>query len=137
MSKCKKLSAIYFQRYTTVSNTDLYLSYNFWTPTYLKVSEKQILILLSANPYPQNCTSEVTPHKGLKLPKRFTNLPWNHYIEWPVFSDVDLHCESQGEKGRTCRKYKILIGSQAFISPFFTQAFDRGRGEVCEPFRWF
>ena len=29
---------------------------------------------------------------------------WNHYIEWPVISDVGLNCESQGEKGRRCRK---------------------------------
>ena len=35
-----------------------------------------------------------------------------HYIEWSDFSDVGLNCEYQGEKGRTCRKYKILIESQ-------------------------
>ena len=42
----------------------------------------------------------------------------NHYIEWPVFSDVGLNCESQGEKRRTCRKYKILIGSWVFFFLF-------------------
>ena len=35
----------------------------------------------------------------------------NYYIEWPVFPDISLNSESQGEKGRTCKKYKILIGS--------------------------
>jgi hypothetical protein len=32
-------------------------------------------------------------------------------VEWPVFPDNGLNCESQGEKGRTCKNYKILIGS--------------------------
>ena len=42
----------------------------------------------------------------------------NHYIEWPVLSDIILNCESQGEKGRTCKKYKILIGSCVFFFHF-------------------
>ena len=55
--------------------------------------------------------SPKTATQRAKIIKRFTNLPWSHYIEWPVFSDIGLNCESQGEKGRTCRKYKILIES--------------------------
>ena len=46
-----------------------------------------------------------------KITKKVHKPPRNHYIEWPVFSDIGLNCESQGEKGRTCKKYKILIGS--------------------------
>ena len=42
----------------------------------------------------------------------------NHYIEWPVLSDIILNCESQGEKGRTYKKYKILIGSCVFFFHF-------------------
>ena len=70
--------------------------------------------------------SRQAAHKGLKSPKRFTNLPWNHYIEWPVFSDVDLHWESQDEKGRTCRKYKILIGSWLFFFSYMISFFSPG-----------
>ena len=46
-----------------------------------------------------------------KITKKVHKPPRNHYIEWPVFSDIGLNCESQGEKGRTCKRYKILIGS--------------------------
>ena len=41
---------------------------------------------------------------------------WNHCIEWPVFSDIGLNFQSQGEKGRTSRKYNILIGSQVLLT---------------------
>ena len=46
-----------------------------------------------------------------KITKKVHKPPRNHYIEWLVFSDISLNCESQGEKGRTCKKYKIPIGS--------------------------
>ena len=46
-----------------------------------------------------------------KITKKVHKPPRNHYIEWPVFSDIGLNCESQGEKGKTCEKYQILIGS--------------------------
>ena len=39
-----------------------------------------------------------------KITKKVHKPPQNHYIEWPVFSDIGLDCESQGEKGRTCEK---------------------------------
>ena len=39
----------------------------------------------------------------------------NHYIEWPVFSDIGLNSMSKGEKGRTCKKYKNFIGSRVFF----------------------
>ena len=39
-----------------------------------------------------------------KITKKVHKPPRNHYIEWPVFSDIGLNCESQGEKGRTCKK---------------------------------
>ena len=38
-----------------------------------------------------------------KITKKVHKPPQNHYIEWPVFSDIGLNCESQGEKGRTCK----------------------------------
>ena len=53
--------------------------------------------------------------------------------EWPVFSDVALNCETHGEKRKTCRKYKISIGSQVcfflFILDrlFFTRSESEGR----------
>ena len=53
-----------------------------------------------------------------KITKKVHKPPRNHYIEWPVFSDIGLNCESQGEKGRTCKKYKILIGSRVFFFHF-------------------
>ena len=53
-----------------------------------------------------------------KINEKVHKPPWNHYIEWPVFSDIGLNCESQGEKGRTCKKYKILIGSRVFFFHF-------------------
>ena len=53
-----------------------------------------------------------------KITKKVHKPPRNHYIEWPVFSDIRLNCESHGEKGRTCKKYKILIGSQVFFFHF-------------------
>ena len=52
------------------------------------------------------------------ITKKVHKPPRNHYIEWPVFSDIGLNCESQGEKGRTCKKYKILIGSRVFFFHF-------------------
>ena len=36
--KMPKIVLIYFQRYTTVSNTDLYLSYNDLYPSYFDLS---------------------------------------------------------------------------------------------------
>ena len=53
-----------------------------------------------------------------KITEKVHKPPRNHYIEWPVFSDIGLNCESQGEKGRTCKKYKILIGSPVFFFHF-------------------
>ena len=53
-----------------------------------------------------------------KITEKVHKPPQNHYIEWPVFSDIGLNCESQGEKGRTCKKYKILIGSRVFFFHF-------------------
>ena len=53
-----------------------------------------------------------------KITKKVHKPPQNHYIEWPVFSDIGLNSESQGEKGRTCKKYKILIGSRVFFFHF-------------------
>ena len=53
-----------------------------------------------------------------KITEKVHKPPRNHYIEWPVFSDICLNCESQGEKGRTCKKYKILIGSRVFFFHF-------------------
>ena len=53
-----------------------------------------------------------------KITEKVHKPPRNHYIEWPVFSDIGLNCESQGEKGRTCKKYKILIGSRVFFFHF-------------------
>ena len=58
-----------------------------------------------------SCGCCPTAHKGLKSPKRFTNLP-------EINTDIGLNCESQGEKGRTCKKYKILIGSCVFFFHF-------------------
>ena len=46
-----------------------------------------------------------------KITKKVHKPPRNHYIEWPVFSNIGLKRESQGEKGRTCKEYKTLIGS--------------------------
>ena len=43
----------------------------------------------------------------------------NNYIEWPVFSDIGLNSESQGEKGRTFKKYKIQLDPKYF-SLFYT-----------------
>ena len=42
----------------------------------------------------RHCGCGPTAHKGLKSPKRFTNLP-------EITTDIGLNCESQGEKGRT------------------------------------
>ena len=50
-----------------------------------------------------------------KITEKVHKPPRNHYIEWPVFSDIGLNSESQGEKGRTCKKHKILIGSLVFF----------------------
>ena len=44
-----------------------------------------------------------------KITEKVHKPPRNHYIEWPVFYDISLNCESQGEKGRTWKKYKIMI----------------------------
>ena len=33
--KIALIEGYFFQRYTTVNNTDLYLSYNFWTTSYI------------------------------------------------------------------------------------------------------
>ena len=53
-----------------------------------------------------------------KITEKVHKPPQNHYIELPVFSDIGLNCESKGEKGRTCKKYKILIGSPVFFFHF-------------------
>ena len=53
--------------------------------------------------------------QSAKITEKVHKPPRNHYIEWPVFSDIGLNCEFQGEKGRTCKKYKILIGSWVFF----------------------
>ena len=53
-----------------------------------------------------------------KITKKVHKPPRNHYIEWPVFSDIGLNCKSQGETGRTCTKYKILIGSRVLFFHF-------------------
>ena len=37
-----------------------------------------------------------------KITEKVHKPPRNHYIE-PIFSDIGLNCESQGEKGRTCK----------------------------------
>ena len=60
----------------------------------------------------------VTAAQRAKITEKVHKPPRNHYIEWPVFSDIGLDCESQGEKGRTCKKYKILIGSRVFFFHF-------------------
>ena len=52
------------------------------------------------------------------ITKKAHKPPRNHYIEWPVFSDIGLNCKSQGETGRTCTKYKILIGSRVLFFHF-------------------
>ena len=36
-----------------------------------------------------------------KITEKVHKPPRNHYIEWSVFYDIGLNCESQGEKGRT------------------------------------
>ena len=56
------------------------------------------------------------------ITKKAHKPPRNHYIEWPVFSVIGLNCESHGEKGRTCTKYKILRGSQVFFFHFIHRA---------------
>ena len=56
------------------------------------------------------------------ITKKVHKPPRNHYIEWPVFSVIGLNCESHGEKGRTCTKYKILRGSQVFFFHFIHRA---------------
>ena len=53
-----------------------------------------------------------------KITEKVHKPPRNHYIEWPVFSDIGLNWEIQGEKGRTCKKYKILSGSRIFFFHF-------------------
>jgi hypothetical protein len=58
------------------------------------------------------------PAQRAKITEKVHKPPRNHYIEWPVFSDIGLNCESQGEKGRTCKKYKILIGSRVYFFHF-------------------
>ena len=78
-------------------------------------------------------------HKGLKLPKRFTNLPFN-FSGYP------------GEKGRACIKRKKLLRIQLeFFIFYMFSLFHPGThnlsrcqkiqatlcsdfGEVCEPF---
>jgi hypothetical protein len=57
------------------------------------------------------------PHYAAQRAKIAEKVHKPHYIEWSDFSDVGLNCDSQGEKGRTCRKYKISIESQ--VSFFF------------------
>ena len=53
-----------------------------------------------------------------KITEKVHKPPRNHYIEWPVFTETGLNCKSQGEKGRKCKKYKILIGSRVFFFHF-------------------
>ena len=53
----------------------------------------------------------------------------NHYIEWTVFSDIGLNCESQGEKGRTWKKYKTIIGYQ--VSFFFSYMLSLFHPGIC------
>ena len=54
--------------------------------------------------------AEADAAQRAKITEKVHKPPRNHY-KWPVFSDFGLNCESQGEKGRTCKRYKILIGS--------------------------
>ena len=61
------------------------------------------------------CTSGA---QRAKITEKVHKPPLNHYLEWPVFSDIGLNCESQVKKGRTCTKYKILIGSRVFFFHF-------------------
>ena len=61
---------------------------------------------------PRNCGAQ-----RAKITDKVHKPTQNHYIEWPVLSDIILNCESQGEKGRTCKKYKI-IGSCVFFFHF-------------------
>ena len=50
-----------------------------------------------------------------KIAKKVHKPPLTSLHTVACFSDVGLNCESQGEKGRTCRKYKTLIGSQVYF----------------------
>ena len=75
-----------------------------------------------------------------KIIKKVHKPPRNHYIECCVFYDIGLNCESQGEIGRTCKKYKIIIGFQVsifflYMLSLFHRASARVQREVCEPFR--
>ena len=60
----------------------------------------------------------VTATQRAKITEKVHKPPRNHYIEWPVFSNIGLKRESQGEKGRTCKEYKILIESRVFFFHF-------------------
>ena len=50
-----------------------------------------------------------------KIIKKVHKPPRNHYIEWSVFYDIGLNCESQGEKGRTWKKYNYNRVSSIFF----------------------
>ena len=45
---------------------------------------------------PRNCGAQ-----RAKITDKVHKPTQNHYIDWPVLSDIILNCESQGEKGRT------------------------------------
>ena len=51
-----------------------------------------------------------------KITEKVHKPPQNHYIEWPVFSDIALNYDTQGEKGRTCKK---IQNSNWILSIFF------------------
>ena len=50
-----------------------------------------------------------------KIIKKVHKPSHNHYIEWPVFFDIGLNCESHGEKGRTWKNFEIIIGYWDFF----------------------
>ena len=51
MTKIALIEYYFFQSYTIVSNTDLYLSYNFWTTYYIVLSSFSAIV------------GKITPHK--------------------------------------------------------------------------
>ena len=48
--------------------------------------------------------------------------PFLAFLEWPVFYDISLSSESQGEKGRTCWKYVKYFDRILNISLYFFSA---------------
>ena len=72
-------------------------------------------------PVPPGLNNLAGAHRS-KITKKVHKPPQNHYIEWPVFFDIGLNCESQGDDTS---------------SPFFTRVSAKVKREVCEPFRQF